>query len=783
MNGMSSNDEDSRIVPQIQDVEPSQIQLQLINEHKEFSNSLHDHVFDVWKLGNQGFNYNVVAVFGSQSTGKSTLLNSLFGTDFSVMENQERRQTTKGIWMSQGKNMNTLIMDVEGTDGRERGEDQDFERKSALFSLSVSQVMIVNMWENSIGLYHGANMALLKTVFEVNLQLFQTKGKSKTLLLFVIRDYLGTTPFENLCLTLIEDLNNLWKSLTKPNELMETQFNDFFDTQFFPLPHKLLQPKEFFDEVAKLRQLFIDPQEFNYVFQKCYHRGIPADGFPKYAASIWQQIMENRDLDLPTQQELLAQFRCDEISLQNFEEFSKLLEPLKSKSDAGQIIEDLGEQIVMMRDQSLERFDCLASRYHKEVYMKKRGQHCDKLHASLRVLCLNQIKNLFQKTIHDFTSFAKGRIGSPDFFKQLETSLNDSLTHFISLVKELHLKMTDWNFDQERENLEKELFTLQEHFQKEHMDKFLLKIQNQFYDELCEEVSPLTENVQRDLWKKIIQLFLNLIEKYDQMIEEHLQGVHVKNHTLISLLQQFHIQAWETFIRKMKEDFSEQMAVLKLRDLLEERFRYDQEGLPKVWKPSDDIDTHFRRSKDEVHQLLPVLCRIDLSTFFDRIDELFPSDYSYHSHLPLLSSSQQSRALSRFKKEADALYLEAKRSVIITTSRIPYWIFIVIAVLGWNEFFTILTSPIYLIFFAFLSIAGYFLYLTNLWVPFYAVMNSYMDDLKDKGKAAVIDALSTPSRTNSTISSTSENIELKNSNSLENLHRRHTKTSIEDDSL
>ena len=29
-----------------------------------------------------------------------------------------------GIWMSRGQDMNVLVMDVEGTDGRERGEDQ-----------------------------------------------------------------------------------------------------------------------------------------------------------------------------------------------------------------------------------------------------------------------------------------------------------------------------------------------------------------------------------------------------------------------------------------------------------------------------------------------------------------------------------------------------------------------------------------------------------------------------------------------------------------------------------
>ena len=29
-----------------------------------------------------------------------------------------------GIWMCKAKNANLLVMDVEGTDGRERGEDQ-----------------------------------------------------------------------------------------------------------------------------------------------------------------------------------------------------------------------------------------------------------------------------------------------------------------------------------------------------------------------------------------------------------------------------------------------------------------------------------------------------------------------------------------------------------------------------------------------------------------------------------------------------------------------------------
>lgn len=140
------------------------------------------------KVAPVGFNYHLISVFGSQSTGKSTLLNHLFGTEFGVMSESDRRQTTKGIWMSKNKRDhvdgdskkmadNILVMDVEGTDGRERGEDQDFERKSALFALATSEVLIVNIWEHQVGLYQGANMGLLKVVFEVNLELFLKNTK------------------------------------------------------------------------------------------------------------------------------------------------------------------------------------------------------------------------------------------------------------------------------------------------------------------------------------------------------------------------------------------------------------------------------------------------------------------------------------------------------------------------------------------------------------------------------------------------------------------------------
>ena len=45
-----------------------------------------------------GKNYHIISIIGTQSTGKSTLLNRLFGTSFDMLNSSlGRQQTTKGI--------------------------------------------------------------------------------------------------------------------------------------------------------------------------------------------------------------------------------------------------------------------------------------------------------------------------------------------------------------------------------------------------------------------------------------------------------------------------------------------------------------------------------------------------------------------------------------------------------------------------------------------------------------------------------------------------------------
>jgi hypothetical protein len=166
----------------------------------------------------------------------------------------------------------------------------------------------------------------------------------KTQLLFVIRDFTSQTPIEKLGATMLGYLSKIWASLNKPPGKESSTIDEFFDFDFVGLPHKIFARDAFESEVSKLRTRFVDKSYPTHLFKAIYHKHIPADGFPHFAGGIWTKIVTNRDLDLPTQTQLLAQHRCEEISKEVFEEFSERVGGLKGPLRDGVVLETFGSE-------------------------------------------------------------------------------------------------------------------------------------------------------------------------------------------------------------------------------------------------------------------------------------------------------------------------------------------------------------------------------------------------------------------------------------------------------
>ena len=741
--------------------------VQIIDEDKNFNNNL-PHYLQVEGITKAGFNYHLISVFGSQSTGKSTLLNYLFGTDFGVMSEQDRKQTTKGIWMSknkkehlkdqQGKGMaeNILVMDVEGTDGRERGEDQDFERKSALFALATSEVLIVNIWEHQVGLYQGANMGLLKTVFEVNLQLFLKNAKNvpRSLLFFVIRDHLGTTPLSNLRQTLIQDLERIWSSLSKPQGLEKSKISDYFDFAFVALPHKILQPQKFEEDVAKLgtrfREGYVDPKkaalalddQAEPVFLPQYHRRIPADGFPMYAEGIWEQIDSNKDLDLPTQQELLAQFRCDEISKEVLIPFDEVITPLEERQangvSAGKLVvlPELGKTMGSARQTLIKAFEEEASRYHKGVYKRKQTELETKVDGRLKALFVGQLNAAHKSGVHDFSEAVSAAVkagqkkgGNYDFYKIVQTEKQKALKRFESEAQASLVAGTPWSDYKSQLNLfQKDLDEVSGRLRKEEMRRLATRSERWVRSRLGESVGlefnklgsgrsgsgapaegekPATE---KDLWDRIWSVFTDTVSHAESRFTERARSFDASPDEVEVGLWRLRRKSWGALRDKIDEEMMEGNLMLKLRENFEDKFRYDDEGVPRIWRPTDDIEGMYTKARESTLELIPLLSRFRLSRTSEPPpldawigtppDTVTPADEedlqpiggvdeeegkSLEEEMTVLSETKRSDLTTRFKKTADGVYVEAKRSAIGGVTQVPLYFYGLLLALGWNE--------------------------------------------------------------------------------------------------
>jgi hypothetical protein len=754
--------------------------LQLIDEDKNFSTGIPEFL-ESEKLIDNGLNYHVVSVFGSQSTGKSTLLNALFGTDFNVMNESSRQQTTKGIWMAKSAlsavdspsssstdsfldiaasgdssgeankpgdhaSSDILVMDVEGTDGRERGEDQDFERKSALFALATSEVLIVNMWENQVGLYQGANMGLLKTVFEVNLSLFHaSKQTPRSMILFVIRDHIGTTPLENLSQTILTDLDRQWESIAKPSEdLKGSNIHDFFDIQFDALPHKVLLPDQFSSKVQQLSVRFTNPSNPSYVFDPKYHRNVPIDGWNMYAEKIWEQIEMNKDLDLPTQQILVARFRCSEIAAQAVEQFEMNLKELQA-SETGQslgnskvVVDGFETHLKNLRDGVLQIYDQQASKYNSKVYLGQRQDLIAQVDGRLSTLFKAQLAALHKTGLAMFTATLKEPEKSTSFAVTISEAKKNALSYFLDNVREVaSINPEFFSYRDEFEAYGAELDAVEDARKSQEITRLINRGVKKLKHLINEELDGFFVSGDEKMWDNALNFFnttLKLIlepyTKSDGIIDF---GVGASDETNQKGYDEIRRKSWLAFDAKVKEITSTNNVLSILQEKFDLAFRYDENKVPIVWNAGDDIETPFVSARDKSLELLPKFATAELST-----GELIKPDVSLANpdeeeeddedlnvdFASRINKARQEEIRNKFKRQADATFVDAKRSTTQTAAQIPFFVIVLLVVLGWNEFMAVLRNPFLFMFCIMVGAAAYITFTLNMWGPLISVADA-----------------------------------------------------------
>ncbi|CAG9327606.1 SEY1_2 [Blepharisma stoltei] len=642
--------------------------------------------------GLRSTDYHIVAIIGCQSTGKSTLLNMLFGTDFDTLDAYKgRNQTTKGIHLGANLECKTLIIDIEGTDSQIRGDDgAAFEHMSALFALACADVLMVNMWTSEIGRYKAASVGLLKTIFEVNLRLFTLEKKKR--ILFVLRDF--NDQQNNLTVLkqqMSRTLEELWSKIKKPESYILLSVFDCFDFEFKTVSVKDFKPEEFKADIDDLRDRFHNEERMDYLF-RYKDTDIPLDGIPLYFQEIWTVIGNDKDLNIPSQKEMLANLRCNEIKFEALRLFTTAIEPT-AKLIGRCTVPDFSTIFSEKIKEALAEYDKNGSAYYETIYLSIKNE--------LNQLLLDQIKDLFHSQMRCVVT------ESTKYFKDtLESKINkgqaiENFSATISEVEQLTLSLFAVNAQAsiiensgwETAEYEAELMKWIEEKKSVEKEKQLELLQKEVKSALSGKFSfnanKILENPFDDnMWSKLKEFQASTMQELESRYTNVLKGLDFSEDQIASKLAEIRRECYSTLKSKATKYCNG--LVDQLTKKFNQLFLKNENGIPREWKNAP-IDEIFAQSKDTV------LATLESLRLFRIVCE-WDTDHGEHDYEELIGEEQFHLIMESFLKDAEMAYKEAVhiKEFGYARNKVNGWYLLLIIILGWNEFMWLLKSPIIL---------------------------------------------------------------------------------------
>lgn len=515
---------------------------------------------------------------------------------------------------------------------------------------------------------------------------------------------------------------------------MDSNVLDFFDIDFVSLPHKQLQAEEFERRCLELKTRFYDDQSKDFVFLKERKKNVPIDGFEHYASNIWSVISQNKDLDIPTQKEMVAMVRCKEISGEVQGPFSEALHDWNTLLSQDTLVENLGASAKMVVDEVIKVFQQKTAFYVPKVVDVERFELENKLKDRFKSVYSKQITLAKKQAQHRFKSAMSDLLKDPkkvllNFTETVDVVRQESLHALKNALDAACYPGEIWDLQLE---LEKE-FT-------EEVDRVIANARKSQIDLLLEQhtkkrdkethsdiTSLLIAPNTKTLWSDVRQSVERIRSRAESELNRDLKSFSANKDEAQHLLEKVIAVIHEAVKSRVRDAAEVSMLQLKMQKVFDETFRYTEDRLPRTWRRMEDVKEAYSTARSAALQLLDAFFLLRLDESLDDVHLTFPSSvietngvqqqqqqrlvqssFKFPSSEKLgnednilLDEQNCLRCFENFSLKAEIAFAEAQRQQLMQSAqvRVPWWLIVLIIVLGWNEFMYFLTQPMWILLF------------------------------------------------------------------------------------
>ena len=659
--------------------------------------------------------YQTLGIIGCQSSGKSTLLNHVFNTNFEVMSDDKgRAQTTKGIWLGINKEFKVILFDVEGTDSKERGDDRfKFEQCSSLFTLAMSDVLMINMWTNDIGRYTASNYGILKVVFEQNLKLFQQESEKK--IIIVLRDFdPNVDDISKLKENIMNDMRQIWEEIPKPEAFKNKPCSQYFKFEFLTLAHKFYQEKKFNEDIEEIKKKLRREKDDNKtgnnpdsIFSLVnYEKNVPIDGFYKYTLDMWTSILNNKDLNIPGQKEMLAKFKCDEIKQMSLDSVEQKINDLDLSSST-QILKDFNDRANSILKEVLDNYDSLAKNYLPHIYQDVRNTLITELANKMYSSFSNQLKRLIPDYQKEFKRDFEKELKQNENFYEVSEKLKKKYSEKLDEELQKLRVFKEWDTGKESEVIFDEIIDNQRNIcLEDKKEKLLENYINKIEETIINKFELITENFWVEFQQEIFLIVSQNLLAEKIKLEEIYK---IKEDEFITFADNCESELYG----KIKTGFFNELR--NFPNIQIDNFKKDfwyKDGIPKVWNKLSisEIKYSYDQNSNKYRNIFPLLKtlkviehplklidygkipREEIEKFEnEKIPEILnDQNINYEK---LLDDNSLNNYINKYDDGIKEIYDEAiRRNQNIRSTHIPLWAWILLIYVGYKDVWRLFTG-------------------------------------------------------------------------------------------
>ena len=630
-------------------------------------------------------------------------MNNLFETSFKVMESREqRKQTTRGIWASYISKEKVVVFDIEGADSRERWEEKNsYERKSALFGLVISNVLIINIWVNDVGRYSGANYEILKVILELNLQYFNRETPKQ--IIFVIRDFSDRENFSHIKDTILQDVDMIWKEIKKPGALENIPFEKLFLLNIVSIRSLIYEKDNFVSDVQALKSILVQRNSHGYLFKDLDFKNIPLNGLNIYMSQIWEAVRTNKDVNIPNQKIIVSNYRCNEVRNETMQIVKRDIVLLKQELEKNSLV-NIKERYERILCSSLKSYKASTVNYDEIIVQNT----CSELHRAI----VDEFEQLFKeqskKIADDLILSLHATITK--ISASTDTDIKDSILVILdesSMIQQqfkIHLSELPLNIFNKEELLK--YFELKSRnsissFYSSSINSLLKSLIRAFSTEIDHKIFLTFNNLSTDSWAEFNVLLTRKINSLKSVILE-LRDSFEDLRPLISE------ELIESFIKDLIFDAKKSLRHKKfyiseyLFENFKSRFDVNENGVRRNWRQIEDseIDRLFQEARKSISTNL---------TVFDSQLVLGADGET------IIDIEESKRYKKKFESEIND-FLEStynKKYNRNSLQKVPWWLWVILAYFMHDNVIAWMKSPTVFLLIIISSVCIGYLYASN----------------------------------------------------------------------